>query len=53
MVKASGAKSTEYISPEAVEDLVAKTIDYGKTWAEHADPLWQERLAEREQMKTE
>lgn len=48
MVKAAGAKSTEYVNPEAVEDLVIKTIDYGKTWAEHAEPLWQERLEEKE-----
>lgn len=44
MVKASGAKSTEYVDPENVDDLVAKTIDYGKTWAKRADPLWEENL---------
>ncbi len=44
MVKASGAKSTEYVDPENVEDLVAKTIDYGETWAKRAEPLWEENL---------
>ena len=49
MVKASGAKSTEFVKPEAVEDLVAKTIEYGKKWAEYSAPLWEENIKSREE----
>ncbi len=51
MVKASGAKSTEYVNPEDVDDLVAKTIEYGKTWAKRAEPLWEENLASKAKVK--
>lgn len=51
MVNASGAHSTEYVNPESVEDLVAKTIEYGKTWAKHAEPLWAERMKTKEDLK--
>ena len=44
MVKNSGAKSTEFINPEEVDDLCKKTIEYGKTWAKRAEPLWEENL---------
>ena len=44
MVKNSGAKSTEFINPENVDDLCRKTIEYGQTWAKRAEPLWEENL---------
>lgn len=48
MVKITGAKSTEYVDPESVDDLVAKTIEYGKTWAKRAEPLWAENMSVKE-----
>lgn len=48
MVNASGAHSTEYVDPESVEDLVAKTIEYGKIWAKRAEPLWEENISTKE-----
>lgn len=45
MVKNSGAKSTEFINPEDVDDLCQKTIAYGQTWAKRAEPLWAENMA--------
>ena len=47
MVKNSGAKSTEYIDPEDVDDLCKKTINYGLTWAKRAEPLWQENIEKK------
>ena len=44
MVKNSGAKSTEFIDPEDVDDLCKKTINYGLTWAKRAEPLWKENV---------
>ena len=44
MVKNSGAKSTEFIDPEDVDDLCKKTINYGLTWAKRAEPLWKENI---------
>ncbi len=40
MVKASGAVSTDYQSPETAEHLVSKTIPYAENWTETADELW-------------
>lgn len=53
MVKASGAKSTEFIDPENVDDLCKKTINYGLTWAERAEPLWKENIEKKEKAKKE
>lgn len=44
MVKVSGAKSTEFVEPEDVNDLCKKTMEYGFTWAQRAEPLWKENL---------
>ena len=44
MVKAAGAKSTEYLAPESVDDLASKTIEYGENWAKRAEPLWAENM---------
>ena len=51
MVKNSGAKSTEYIDPEDVDDLCKKTINYGLTWAKRAEPLWEENLEKKQHDK--
>lgn len=40
MVKASGAKSTDYESPENVEHLTEKTIPYAENWKPTAERLW-------------
>ena len=48
MVEASGAKSTDLISPEPVDDLIAKTVPYAERWKEKADELWENRKAEKE-----
>lgn len=48
MVHAAGAKSTEYVNPEDVDDLVKKTVAYGKTWAKRAEPLWEENMRAKE-----
>ena len=53
MVKNSGAKSTEYIDPEDVDDLCKKTINYGLTWAKRAEPLWQENIEKKKKAKKE
>lgn len=47
MVEAAGAKSTEYVDPEEVEDLVKKTIEYGQTWAKRAEVLWQRNIEDK------
>ena len=40
MVKATGATSTDYQSPESVDHLCDKTTPYAKNWIETADKLW-------------
>ena len=47
MVKNAGAKSTEYIQPEDVEELAAKTKEYGEIWAQRAEPLWAENIQQK------
>lgn len=42
MVKTTGAKSTDLVSPEDVEHLVSKTIDLAKEWKPVADSMMQE-----------
>jgi sulfatase maturation enzyme AslB (radical SAM superfamily) len=46
MVEESGAHSTDFTSPEPVDDLVAKTIPYAEAWKDKAEELWAERLEE-------
>lgn len=43
MVKATGAVSTDYQSPEEVDHLSAKTTPYADNWAPKAEELWAER----------
>lgn len=40
LVHESGAHSTDLQSPEDVEHLVSKTVDYAKNWKPTADKLW-------------
>lgn len=40
MVKATGAISTDYESPESVDHLCDKTTPYAATWTSKADELW-------------
>ncbi|MCR5666599.1 MAG: radical SAM protein [Eubacterium sp.] len=47
MVDESGAHSTDFTSPEPVDDLIAKTIPYAETWKPTADRMWEERKAEK------
>ena len=42
MVHAANAKSTEYVTPEDVDHLSARTTPYAKTWAPKARELWLE-----------
>lgn len=51
MVKNSGAKSTEFINPEDVDELCKKTVNYGLTWAKRAEPLWKENLEKKSMIK--
>ena len=51
MVKNSGAKSTEYIDPEDVDNLCKKTINYGLNWAKRAESLWEENLEKKQHNK--
>lgn len=40
MVKATGAVSTDYESPESVDSLCDKTMPYALNWQPKADELW-------------
>ncbi len=42
MVKATGAVSTDYESPESVDHLCDKTVPYAQAWRGTADTLWHE-----------
>lgn len=42
MVKETGAKSTDLASPEDVDHLCDKCVEYAKNWAPVADRLWRE-----------
>jgi MoaA/NifB/PqqE/SkfB family radical SAM enzyme len=42
MVAETGAKSTDLQSPETVDHLTDKCVDYAKAWAPIADELWKE-----------
>lgn len=47
VVKAAGAHSTDMDSPEDVEHLCSKCVNYSKEWAPVADKLWKEYHFER------
>lgn len=49
IIHETGAKSTDLQSPEAVDDLIAKTVDYAKAWAPRAKELWADRMEERKE----
>ncbi|MGN1405584.1 MAG: radical SAM protein [Erysipelotrichaceae bacterium] len=40
MVKDTKAKSTDYTSPEEVDNLCDKTVEYAENWKPKADELW-------------
>ena len=40
IVDESGAKCTEYVTPESAADLCARTKPYAKEWAPKAEELW-------------
>ena len=40
IVKESGAKTSEYVAPEAAEDLCRRTLPYAREWAPRAKELW-------------
>jgi hypothetical protein len=42
IVHAADAKSTEYISPEDVDHLCARTTPYAESWKPEADRIWLE-----------
>lgn len=42
MVKKTGAKSTDMQSPEPVEHLCGKCMEYAEEWKGKADELWAE-----------
>lgn len=39
MVKETGAASTDVAAPEAVDDLISKTVDVAKIWKATADKM--------------
>ena len=45
LVKSTGAVSTDYESPEDVDHLCDKTVDYAAKWAPVAEKLWTEKAA--------
>ena len=47
MVAASGAHSTDPMSPETVEHLCGKCDQYAAHWAPESERLWSERQAEK------
>lgn len=49
MVHASGAKSTDLLNPENVDDLCAKCHDTADMWAETSGKLWEKTLRERKE----
>ncbi len=42
IVKASGARSTDYTEPESVNDLCGKCVAVAEKWASTSDRLWSE-----------
>ncbi|MDR0876142.1 MAG: radical SAM protein [Clostridiales Family XIII bacterium] len=46
MVTESGAHSTDFLKPEPVEDLTARTRPVAEKWAETSDPIWSEYIKE-------
>ncbi|MGN0978343.1 MAG: radical SAM protein, partial [Faecousia sp.] len=46
MVKETGAVNTDYMDPEAVDDLSDKTTPYAEAWQPRAEELWEEHCAQ-------
>ena len=42
LVNETGAKSTDFLSPETVEHLCTKCEEYARNWKPHADKVWAE-----------
>ncbi len=53
MVHLSGAKSTDMVSPEDVEDLANKCRNAAKGWGATADILWEDYLLRQEKRYSE
>ncbi|MBC8532031.1 radical SAM protein [Gehongia tenuis] len=53
MVRRSGAKSTDMVSPEDVEDLANKCRNAAKCWGTTADILWEDYLLQQEKRYSE
>ena len=51
MVKETGAKSTDYESPEEVDTLCDRTTPYAENWQPTAGRLWTESQAKRAAQK--
>jgi len=43
IVHAAGAPSTEYVTPEDVDHLCARTTPYAREWEKRAEKLWLEQ----------
>ena len=43
IVHAADAKSTEYVTPESVDHLCARTAPYAHAWEDRAEELWREQ----------
>ncbi|MDD7206569.1 MAG: radical SAM protein [Lachnospiraceae bacterium] len=41
MIRESGAKSTDLMSPESAEHLCGKCVEYAASWQKTADELWE------------
>ena len=48
MVHETGAKSTDLQSPETVEHLCGKCVEYAREWSEKAEELWNENPHHKE-----
>ena len=49
MVRETGAKSTDYESPEEADVLCGRTEPYARSWAPAAEKLWEESQARKRQ----
>ena len=53
MVQRTGAKSTDYESPEDVDTLCDRTMPYAEHWAPTAESLWDESQHDAEKEEFE